>query len=128
MKPAILVLAFGLATISVLPRPVAAEPSFGLGVSFVFGGGIVLGARVFSTDNPQSGAVSLGVDYNFTSRSIRPSIGVAYLDDNAYVDFSIGLDTTTNNLDFGIGAGGLMNMQDTPAPVGGGGGGAEGAK
>ena len=122
MKPVVPVLAFGLAVILALPRPVAAGPSFGLGLSFVFGGGVAVGARVFSTDEPQSGALSLGVDYNFTSQSIRPTIGVAYLDDSAYIDFSVGLDTTTSQLDYGMGIGGLMNMQDTP-PAGGGGGG-----
>jgi len=53
--------------------PVLAGPSLGLGVSFVFGGGVALGVRVFSTDRPQSGALALGLDFGLGSGSVRPA-------------------------------------------------------
>ncbi len=100
-----------LAALLASAAPVLAGPSFGLGLSFIFGGGVAVGGRVFSTDKPQSGALSLGVDYNFRNGSIRPNIGAAYLDNDVYTDFSVGVDMLTRNADFGIGIGGLSGMR-----------------
>ena len=91
---------------------VQADPAFGLGFSFVFGGGnndVAFGARVFSDDTPQNGAVSLGLDYKFGSNSFRPNIGAAYLDNDVYGDLSIGYDIGAGAMDFGIGLGGWGN-------------------
>lgn len=96
---------------AIFAAPVVADPSFGLGISYVFGDGLALGGRVFSTDIPQNGAVSLGVDYKFNSGAWRPNVGVAYLDNDLYVDLSLGVDLNSGNIDYGIGLGGLANMR-----------------
>jgi hypothetical protein len=94
-----------------VPAPVVAQPSFGLGLSFVFGSGVAAGARVFSTDRPQKGALSLGIDYKFASGTWRPTVGAAYLDNDIYLDLNLGFDTGSGLLDYGIGVGGLGGME-----------------
>lgn len=89
-----------------------ADPAYGLGLSYVFGNGggdVAIGARVFSNDNPQEGAVSLGLDYKLASQSFRPNIGAAYLDDDVYGDISLGYDFGAGGVDFGVGLGGWSN-------------------
>ena len=111
-----IVLSAALAVTLAIPAPAMAGPSFGFGVSFVFGGGVALGARVFSTDKPKSGAVSLGIDYMLNSGSWRPNVGVAYLKEDYYVDFTLGVGALSGEIDYGIGIGGLGGMQSaTPA-------------
>jgi hypothetical protein len=100
-----------LAALLASGAPVLAGPSFGLGLSFVFGSGVALGGRVFSTDKPQNGALSLGVDYKFANGAVRPNIGVGYLDQDVYTDFSVGIDMQSRDMDFGIGVGGLGGMK-----------------
>jgi len=97
-----------LAVIVTIPAPLMAGPSFGLGVSFIFGGGIAVGAKVFSTDQPKEGAVSLGIDYKLESQTWRPNVGLAYLQDDFYVDLSLGLDG--GYVDYSAGIGGLAGM------------------
>ena len=104
-----IVLSGALAAMVAVSAPVAAQPSFGFGVSYVFGGGVALGARVFSTDKPKSAAVSLGIDYRFDSATWRPNVGAAYLDDSFYVDLSLGL--SGGYVDYGAGIGVLGGMQ-----------------
>ena len=104
-----IVLSGALAAMVAIPAPAVAEPSFGFGVSYVFGGGVAVGGRIFSTDEPKRGAVSLGIDYNITGGTWRPNVGVAYLQDDYYVDLSLGL--TGGYVDYGAGIGGLGGMQ-----------------
>ena len=106
-----IVLSGAMAAMLAIPAPVVAEPSIGLGLSFVFGGGVAIGGRVFSTDRPQRGALSLGLDYKLGTGAWRPNVGVAYLNNDAYVDFSLGLDLQNREMDYGIGVGGLGGMQ-----------------
>lgn len=104
-------LATALAAFALAPAA-QADPAFGLGLSYVFGGGggdIAIGARVFSDDTPRDGVLSLGVDYKINSQSLRPSIGAAYLDDDVYGDLSLGYDFGAQNIDFGVGLGGWSN-------------------
>lgn len=105
------VLAGTLAAMLAAPAAVVAQPSFGLGLSYIFGEGFAIGARVFSTDVPQQGALSLGVDYKFNSSTWRPNVGVAYLDNDMYMDLSLGVDMQSRTMDYGVGLGGLANMQ-----------------
>ncbi len=93
--------------------PAVAGPSFGFGLTYVFGGGFAFGGRVFSTDKPQSGALALGIDYLFETGTWRPTIGAAYLDDDFYVDFSAGIGSLGSEFNFGLGIGGLGGMQST---------------
>ena len=102
-----------LATMLAVPVPATADPSFGFGLSYVFGSGVAMGGRVFSTDKPQSGALALGIDYMFGTGTWRPTVGAAYLDDDFYVDFSVGIGPQSGDFNFGAGIGGLGGMQST---------------
>lgn len=90
----------------------AAEPMLGLGLSFAFGSQSRLeagaGARLFSSNKPDSYAASLGLDYLFTSRRIRPTIGAAHLGDNGYIGLDMGFDPQGGNVDYGASIG-LLN-------------------
>lgn len=94
-----------------LPTTAVSEPAFGVGISYVFGGDVAVGIRVFSTDRPESAAASIGLDFKFDSESFRPTIGAAYLDEKFFIDFSLGIDTKSGDIDYSIGAGGLTNMR-----------------
>ncbi|MDU8926248.1 hypothetical protein RXV86_02515 [Alisedimentitalea sp. MJ-SS2] len=104
------ILAIGVAvTTALTAQSVKADPAFGFGLSYVFGGGssdVAVGARVFSDDAPRNGALSIGLDYKIGSQSLRPNIGAAYLDDDVYGDVSIGYDFGAQGIDFGLGVGG----------------------
>ncbi|WP_133169902.1 hypothetical protein [Shimia abyssi] len=95
-----------------------ADPAFGVGLTYIFGGDVAFGVRVFSDDRPEQGALALGLDYKFLAKSWRPNVGAAYLDEDFYADFSVGLDLTTQELDFGIGAGAALNVQNVPSSGG----------
>jgi len=110
--------------------PVSADPTFGIGFSLSFGGGqtqVGAGVRVFSDDDEDEVAASVGLDYLFTSQSLRPTIGAAYLFDNGYVGADVGYDFTRGGIDFGAGAGFAdTDDDDGPGLAGGGEGGGEG--
>ncbi len=91
-----------------------AEPSFGFGVTYMFGGDVAAGVRVFHDDEPESGVLALGLDYKFKSGSFRPTVGVAYLDEDYFLDLSLGYDLGSNALDYGIGLGAAFETE-TPA-------------
>ncbi|THH36718.1 hypothetical protein E4Z66_07150 [Aliishimia ponticola] len=97
-----------IAVVFVCATPVFADPTIGLGLNFTFGGGQVnpgVGLRVFSNDEEDEGAASLGIDYMFGSQSWRGSIGAAYLMDNTYVELNGGYDFGRGTFDFGLGGG-----------------------
>jgi len=94
--------------------PVSADPSLGFGLSLSFGGDDVdygVGVRVFSDDEEDSLAASVGVDYMLKSRRIRPTVGAAYLGDNTYIGLDLGLDG--DGVDFGVGIGGVQTEGTT---------------
>ena len=110
------------------PTPSLSDPAVGFGITLLTNGEAAISLRVFSDNRRYKPAASLGVDYNLESESFRPAIGVAYLDRSAYVDATVGIDLKTNEIDFGIGAGGLWNSRapvaaprpvPTPPPTGG---------
>ena len=93
-----------------LVRPVAADPVLGFGLSLTFGGGEVdagVGVRLLSDDDEDSFAATLGVDYMLKSRSLRPTVGAAYLMNDSYIGLDLGLDLQSRELDFGVGIGGV---------------------
>lgn len=96
-----------------------ADPSFGFGLTYVFGGDWAVGVRVFHDDEPESAVLALGFDYKFGSQAFRPTIGAAYLDEDFYIDFSLGYDTRLKALDYGVGVGAAFETQK-PAATGGG--------
>lgn len=94
--------------------PAQADPAFGLGLSLAFGGGQIdsgVGIRIFSDDQRDSVVASVGVDYMFSSRSWRGTVGAAYLDDRAYVGVDLGYGLQGGDIDFGLSLGGL-NQRD----------------
>ncbi|WP_298857473.1 hypothetical protein [uncultured Sulfitobacter sp.] len=107
-----------------LVRPAAADPAVGFGLSLTFGGGEVdagvgVGVRLFSDDDEDSFAATLGLDYMLKSRSMRPTVGAAYLMDDSYIGLDMGLDLQSREFDFGVGIGGVKTEgDDAAAPVG----------
>ncbi|MFC3615609.1 hypothetical protein ACFORG_17770 [Lutimaribacter marinistellae] len=107
-----LVLAAGLALATA--SPVAADPTFGVGLTFVFGDGNGPGltVKVFSDDEEDSVVASLGIDYLFQANRWRPNIGVAYLGEGWYIGPDLGLVLGDDQASVGISAG----WADTEAP------------
>lgn len=96
--------------------PAFADPTIGLGLSLSFGGGKVetgIGLRVFSDNRPDSAVGSVGLDYMFKSKRIRPTVGVAYLGTNSYIGLDMGFGLNGEGIDFGLGLGGV----NTKAPI-----------
>jgi hypothetical protein len=88
--------------------PALADPTFGLGLTFSFGGGqpdVGVGVRVFSDDREDEFAGSLGLDYMFGSESWRGSLGAAYMMDNSYIELNSGYNFGSRTFDVGIGGG-----------------------
>ena len=101
-----------------LAAPAYADPSVGFGLTVTFGGASVdygVGARVFSGDEQDEFAASLGVDYMFQSQRIRPTVGAAYLGDGSYIGFDLGIGLNGEGIDFGVGVGGA-DTEDDPTP------------
>ncbi|MCW1917958.1 hypothetical protein NX862_04265 [Rhodobacter sp. KR11] len=101
--------------------PAAADPVVGLGLTFWFGSGQTqtgVGLRVFSDDQNESVVGSVGVDYILQGGAIRPTLGIAYLQDNAYVGADLGFDMAGGPIQFGAGIG-VTNTAEDPvaAPV-----------
>ena len=97
--------------------PALADPSFGIGISIVSTGEAAIGFRIFSNDRPGRGVVALGLDYKLKSETLRPTLGAAWLEDNFYVDLSVGLDSGSGQLDFGAGLGYAANTRRPAAPA-----------
>ena len=117
MKP--LAQACALAFSLTCPTASLADPAFGFGITVLTGGDATISLRVFSDNRRYKPAASFGIDYKLESDSFRPALGAAYLDRNAYVDVTVGVDIQTGALDFGIGTGKLWNSQGpavAPAP------------
>lgn len=118
MKPRILIvtaLALGIAL------PAHAEATIGLGISAVFGSGQMdtgIGLRVFSDNQRDKVAGTIGLDYMFKSKKLRPTIGAAYLGKNAYIGLDMGIDIQTGGIDFGVGVGAMKSKKPkAAAPV-----------
>jgi hypothetical protein len=101
------------ATVLAMSLPAAADPTIGIGLSFAFQGGsnteAGVGLRLFSDNRADSFAGSLGVDYLFKSKRLRPTVGLAYLGSDAYLSVDMGFGG--EGLDFGLGAG-LLDTED----------------
>lgn len=88
--------------------PVSADPTIGVGFSLSFGGGqpqLGAGVRVFSDDEENEFAASVGLDYVFTTQSLRPTIGAAYMLDGGYAGLDLGYNYTLGAFDVGAGIG-----------------------
>jgi opacity protein-like surface antigen len=103
-----------------LAAPASADPSLGFGLSLTFGGGDVdygIGVRVFSDDEQDEFAGSVGVDYMFKSQRIRPTVGAAYLGDDSYIGVDMGFGLNGEGIDFGVGVGGTNTDETTTTPA-----------
>ena len=133
MKPFVLATSFALSNL--IGQHAFADPAFGVGLTYVFGGsqenqnGLALGVKAFSTDREYRAALSVGVDYVFASKAFRPNVGVAYLDKkDFYIDFNVGYNTKISAIDFGAGVGYVKTkskQSSLPASGGGESGGGE---
>jgi len=114
MTPSRLSLYALAASLGTLAAPVHADPTIGIGFSLSFGGGqpqLGAGVRVFSDDDEDEVAASVGLDYVFTTQSLRPTIGAAYLMENSYLGLDLGYNSTLGTFDFGGGVG-LVDSDD----------------
>ncbi|WP_424976191.1 hypothetical protein [Dinoroseobacter sp. S124A] len=107
-----------------LSVPAQADPTIGFGFTMAFSGGepnAGVGLRLFSDDEQDSTVGSLGVDYMFRTRVFRPTVGIAFLDEDYYLGLDLGYDSALNLLDFGV-SGGLVDTESPgrrSAPAGG---------
>lgn len=85
----------------------------GLGVSYVFGQGPAVGVKAFSNDEDNEAVVALGVDYVFSSQSIRPNIGIGYQGEGYFGDANVGYSLKSQSVDFGLGGGWSNSDDDT---------------
>ena len=95
---------------------VKSEPKIGLGFSLAFGAGKVepgFGVRVFSGNIKGHGAATVGLDYVFSTKRVRPTIGAAILGKNSYVGVDMGVYLDGSGVDFGLGAGGLQTAKSS---------------
>jgi hypothetical protein len=107
------------ALVLTLSSPVLADPVLGLGLNFTFGNGVVntgVGVRIFSDDEQDKAAASLGFDYMIGSQSWRVSLGAAYMMDNSYIELNGGYDFNSGGFDFGIGGGGTNTTDGDTTP------------
>lgn len=95
-------------------QPVAADPAAGVSVSYVFGEGFAAGLKVFSNDEEDEVVGYLGVDYVFSSRTVRPNAGVAYLFEDAFIGADVGWDIAAGVANFGL-SGGWADTTDEDA-------------
>jgi hypothetical protein len=102
-----------------IAAPVSADPTVGFGLNLSFGGGNIetgVGVRVFSNDEEDKFAATVGLDYMLQSKKLRPTVGAAYLGDNAYIGLDLGFDLDGGGVDFGVGVGGV-GTEDEPEDV-----------
>lgn len=115
-------LAAAMAGLVLAAAPALADPTVGLGLSMSFGQGQTetgVGLRVFSDDEADSVVGSVGLDYMFQSKSLRGTLGAAYLGTDAYVGFDLGVRLQGGAMDFGVGLG-VVNTEDAAVvcPIG----------
>ena len=122
LAPIALVAALASPALAVVPcqqTAVKSKPTIGLGFSLAFGAGKVepsFGVRVFSGNVKGHGAATVGLDYVFSTKRVRPTIGAAILGKNSYVGVDMGVYLDGSGVDFGLGVGGLQTAKAS-APV-----------
>ena len=72
----------------------------------------VWACALFSDNEKDSFAATLGLDYMLKSRNLRPTVGAAYLMDDCYIGLDMGLDLKSREFDFGVGIGGVKTEGD----------------
>jgi hypothetical protein len=95
--------------------PVTADPTVGLGLNLALGStgaDVGLRARLFSDNQEDKIAASLGLDYMFKSKSLRASVGAAYLMEGSYVEANAGYTFKSQEFNFGLGLGTVNTEPD----------------
>jgi len=86
--------------------PIAqADAGVGAGITYVFGQGVAVGVKLFTSDEEDKAVGSAGLDYMINSGSWRPNVGVGYLGDSVYGDVNAGYNYKTGVWDFGVSGG-----------------------
>jgi len=96
---------FAPVCLALLPfaTPARADNALGVGVTYVFNGpGLGIGIRLLSDDREDEVAYSIGVDYIFNTQTARPSLGVHYILDGAYLGGDVGTTIGQPDIDFGL--------------------------
>ena len=93
-----------------------ADPSVGFGINYIFGGDWSLGLRIFSDDQAEEVVGALGLDYVIGDQRVRPTAGIAYLEEDFYVGFDIGYDFNARGVDFSVGLG-VVDADPAVAPA-----------
>ena len=108
-----LVSAFAMSLVSSMAQ---AEAGFGAGLTYVFGEGVAIGAKIFTSNKEDKAVGSAGLDYLVKSGDWRPNIGIGYLGKNTYGDVNAGYNYHAGEWSFGVGIGGV-NTEDDKLPV-----------
>lgn len=96
-----------------------ADPTWGVGVSFVPGYGFALGVRVFSDDEERTTYASVGLDYLIkvkSDRGFRPVIGVGYQYTSMFDEVNLGY--RGGRFDWGLSTGYVDNRAPFRRPAG----------
>lgn len=93
------------------PVAQADDVGFGVGISYVFGSGLAVGARAFSNDEDNETVGSVGIDYLISAGAFRPNVGIAYQGEGYFSGVSVGYNLGAGVFDFGVGLG-LSNGDD----------------
>ncbi|WP_236232423.1 hypothetical protein [Pseudomonas tohonis] len=83
----------------------AGDIGFGIGVSYVFGGGVAAGIKAFGDDEDAVAVGSVGLDYLFASSAFRPNIGMTYQGEGYFSGGDVGYNFSAEMVDFAAGAG-----------------------
>lgn len=97
--------------------PAVADPTAGLAVTYSFGGGqpqTAIGLRVFSDDQQDDFAGTVGVDYMLSTQSWRGTVGAAYLAENVFVGIDLGYGLSDGSIGFGVSAGAVKTDAGEP--------------
>lgn len=100
---------------SALTSMAHADLGYGFGATWVFGStqdkGLAIGPKLFTANEEDKIAGSLGLDYVFKTSSIRPSIGISYLfKEDMYTNLNVGYDLKDQKVNFGF-EGGYTDTQ-----------------
>ena len=101
-----------------IATPLKADPTIGLGFTLYFGGNDVhpgFGVRVFSDNERDSAAWSIGVDYMPQDGTWRGTLGGGWLGTGSYVGLDMGFGFSDGTTSFGVSTG-VINTVSPPAP------------
>ncbi len=114
MKKLSSILPFAITLVSLSSFSFAGDIGYGIGLAWMPQNGFSVGARVFSDDEEDSVAASVGLDYAFKTKSLRSAVGVAYLGDSNYGEITLGYNLSEKEIDYGFGIGYADTAEEEP--------------